>query len=755
MGYRLGVDLGTTYTAAALHRDGRVEVVALGDRSTVMPSVAFVRDDGEVLVGEAANRRAVTEPERVAREFKRRLGDPTPLMVGGAPYPAEVLTSRLLRAVLDEVSAREGTPPDGLALTHPANWGAYKLDFFRQTVEHAEVGCPVTYLSEPEAAALHYAAGERVPDGAVVAVYDLGGGTFDAAVLRRVGGVDGSPAAGGSAAGGGSAASAAGFTVAGRPEGIERLGGADFDAAVYAHVDQALGGTLSALDPDDPVAVQAAARLRLECVDAKEALSRDGDVAIPVVLPGTAALAHTVRLTRSELETMVRPGLVATLAALRRALAGAGVAAEDVHAVLLVGGSSRIPLVAQMVSAELGRPVAVDAHPKHVVAQGAAVAAARVGAAVVPVGPPAAPVVPDVPAVLAPAPPASAERASAEPASVAGAPPAPPPEPPPSPPARPRPRWLRPALAGAAAVLVLLAAFLATRPGGDGEAAEGEVPDPDVPEAPDPDVPDAPDAGDLPPASGTPPLGTDPDAQVLIDGCAGTVVDDCDRLYGTAPDSEAYAYARTCGNRLDQPEASGTCVLLFDVPPGESDGELQRYVDGCHEGAVDDCDRLYSQASGGPSYMYARTCGNRLEEPEVGGACVSRFDAVPANPEADMQRYIEGCAEGAVDDCDRLYYESSDPPSYQYARTCGNRLDRPETAGDCVLRFDAVPTEERREWQALIDGCAGDDVAACDRIYDESFGGPTYMWSRACGNRLDTPDAAGDCLTRFPPDDRS
>jgi hypothetical protein len=170
---------------------------------------------------------------------------------------------------------------------------------------------------------------------------------------------------------------------------------------------------------------------------------------------------------------------------------------------------------------------------------------------------------------------------------------------------------------------------------------------------------------------------------------------------------------------------------------------------------VDDCDRLYDEASGGPEYTYARTCGNRLDQPEASGSCGTLFDAVPANEDAAVQRYLDGCAEGAVDDCDRLYDESSDPPSYQYARTCGNRLDRPEASGDCVLRFDAVPTEERREWQALIDGCAGDDVAACDRIWDESFGGPTYLWARACGNRLDTPDAGGDCTTRFPADGSS
>src|SRR5687768_7058604 len=98
MAYQLGVDLGTTYSAAAIHRDGRVEIVSLGSRATAIPTVVYVGDDGSVLTGEQANRRAVTSPRRVAREFKRRLGDTTPILIGGTPYSAEQLTARVLRA---------------------------------------------------------------------------------------------------------------------------------------------------------------------------------------------------------------------------------------------------------------------------------------------------------------------------------------------------------------------------------------------------------------------------------------------------------------------------------------------------------------------------------------------------------------------------------------------------------------------------------------------------------------------------------
>ncbi|MEJ7845808.1 MAG: Hsp70 family protein, partial [Acidimicrobiales bacterium] len=356
--YQLGIDLGTTYTAAAVHRDGRVEVVGLSDRAMVIPSVLYLRDDGEVLAGDAANRRGLTDPARAAREFKRRLGDPTPILVGGAPYGAEVLTARLLRWVIDRVAAREGAYPDALAVTHPANWGGYKLDLLRQAVDHAGFGgYPVTLLTEPEAAAVHYASQQRVPPGAAVAVYDLGGGTFDAAVLRRT---------------------ESRFELLGRPQGIERLGGIDFDAAVLAHLDAALDGAVSALDSDDPDAIAATSRLRADVVDGKEALSSDIATLVPVRLPATTT---TVRLTRSELEDLLRPALYETIGALRRAIDSAGTTAAQLHAVLLVGGSSRIPLVAELLTADLGRPVVVDAHPKHGVAQGAAIAAAQAAGA--------------------------------------------------------------------------------------------------------------------------------------------------------------------------------------------------------------------------------------------------------------------------------------------------------------------------------------------------------------------------------------
>ncbi|MCP4223212.1 MAG: Hsp70 family protein [Actinomycetia bacterium] len=352
MSYQVGVDLGTTYTAAAVYRNGRASICSLGSRGATIPSVVLLREDGTFLTGEAAERRAATEPERVVREFKRRFGDSTPLIVAGSPYSAEALTARLLQAVVVQVSEREGGTPDRIVVTYPANWGDYKKDLLDQAMRLAGLDDEVVdSITEPEAAVLSYAAQERVEPGEVVAVYDLGGGTFDAAILRRT---------------------TSGFSILGRPEGIERLGGIDFDAAVFAHITNILGDAITELDPEDPAALAAVSRLRRDCVDAKEALSSDTDASIPVLLP----TAQTeVRITRHEFEALIRPSLVDSLEAMKRAVRSAELELDEVSRVLLVGGSSRIPVVSQLVASELRRPIAVDVHPKHTVAVGAAYAA--------------------------------------------------------------------------------------------------------------------------------------------------------------------------------------------------------------------------------------------------------------------------------------------------------------------------------------------------------------------------------------------
>ena len=183
-GYNLGVDLGTTFVAAAISRNAQPEMFTLGDRSVVSPSVVYLREDGTIVTAEAADRRASSSPDRVARGFKRRLGDPTPVMLGGQPHSVVQLLGALLRDVLARVTGTEGAPPDHVVLTHPANFGPFRRALFEEVP--LLVGLSHTrMITEPEAAAAYYASTRQLDEGEIVAVYDLGGGTFDVTILRK------------------------------------------------------------------------------------------------------------------------------------------------------------------------------------------------------------------------------------------------------------------------------------------------------------------------------------------------------------------------------------------------------------------------------------------------------------------------------------------------------------------------------------------------------------------------------------------
>jgi molecular chaperone DnaK (HSP70) len=347
VGYQLGVDLGTTHTVAAVLRQGHAEIVPLGSPSGALRSIVFVDEDDTVIVGDAADDRGFADPSRVARAFKRRLGDPTPVVLGGTPHSAEALMAALLGRVVELVAEREGGPPSMVTVCHPANWGAYRMDLLGEIIDLAGLE-DVRTLSDPEAAALFHDSTDEVAVGDVVAVYDLGGGTFDVAVARKVDRE---------------------FEMLGLREGIDRLGGLDFDEAVLAHISGAVGVGSDDFESDDPQTAAVVAQLRAECGALKEALSSEAEVSVPVFAPGTET---EVRITRADLEDLIRPALSQTVDALRRSLRSASVEPADLDAVLLVGGSTRIPLVARMVSEELGRPVEVVARPTDAVALGAA-----------------------------------------------------------------------------------------------------------------------------------------------------------------------------------------------------------------------------------------------------------------------------------------------------------------------------------------------------------------------------------------------
>jgi len=357
MSYVVGIDLGTTSTVAAVCRPGgTAQVVPLDGAAGAVPSAVYLGADGTFLVGEAAQRRELSDPGHVVRDLTRRVGDPTPLLVGRQPVSPDELAARFLVRVVDDVARRESGVAARVAVTHPAGWGPHRLGALHAALAEQGLGS-ATLIPEPVAAATGYAASARVEPGATVGVYDLGGGRCDATVLRR--GPDG-------------------FTVVGSPDSVERFGGADLDEVVLAHVREALGPAWEELDPTDPEVLTAVADLRRAAIAAKEALSHDTEVLIPVVLPGVRT---QVRLGRAEFEEMIRPALVETAESVRRALDRAGMSAADLAALVLVGGSSRIPLVPQLLSEEFGRDVTVAPDPVGVVAMGAALLAGGTGGA--------------------------------------------------------------------------------------------------------------------------------------------------------------------------------------------------------------------------------------------------------------------------------------------------------------------------------------------------------------------------------------
>ena len=343
-GYVLGIDIGTTFTAAAVGRDGRATVCTLGTRAQSIPTVVAASPDGQLVVGEAAERRATTDPGQVAREFKRRLGDTTPLVLAGHSYSPQALMAQVLRFVVREVTLAEDGPPAEVVLTHPAHFGPYKRELMQEVIRLADVD-NARLITEPEAAAIAYAQKATIEPGRTVAVYDLGGGTFDAALVRRT--------------------PAGGFELVGAADGIDRLGGIDFDQTLMELVIEGAGLSMDDLDQADPDELVA---LRTRCRDAKEALSVDQSVGVRV---GFGA-SRSVTVRRDEFAAAIKSRVLETVESMQRVIRSSGVESDNIDRVLLVGGSSRIPLVAELVRTRLSLPIAVDANPKYAICTGAA-----------------------------------------------------------------------------------------------------------------------------------------------------------------------------------------------------------------------------------------------------------------------------------------------------------------------------------------------------------------------------------------------
>ncbi|MCH7232909.1 Hsp70 family protein [Glycomyces sp. L485] len=362
--YLLSVDLGTSHTVAVVvWPDGRTRPL-LFDGSPVMPSAVFLDEAGTIHVGRDAERLGPTAPERFEPNPKQRIGDGTMLLGDREIQVASAFSAILTRVARQCVEAIGGLPRT--VLTCPAAWGEQRRAVLHDAAARAGYA-PVQIVTEPVAAAHYYTnrLSHPIDPGRALAVFDFGGGTLDIAVVERR--PDGS------------------FGVL-ADGGLPDLGGLDFDAALVAHI----GETVAQRDPDlwkrleQPRSATELRNRRTLWNDvrgAKEMLSRSS--VAPVAVPGMEQALH---LTRGELDQLARPLLSRAVGETQRVVGLSGRRSEDLAGLFLVGGSSRMPLVAKVLHEQLGiAPTALE-QPELPVSEGAAVAAA--GSA--PVTPPAA-----------------------------------------------------------------------------------------------------------------------------------------------------------------------------------------------------------------------------------------------------------------------------------------------------------------------------------------------------------------------------
>lgn len=350
----LAIDFGTTNTCAAVVTDGGAVPVGFGPSQLArMPSGVLLRPDGGLLVGFEAERQAALHPERYDSSPKRSVGQATLLLGDREVAVVEAVAAVLAAAAAEARRQRGGAPPAKVALTFPARWGTTRQAVLRDAATRAGLG-DVDLVPEPEAAAAYFAKHDRIPVGRPIAVYDLGGGTLDTAVLT---------------------ATPSGFQVIGRPGGIDPLGGDDFDEGLLAltleRATARVPGASALITPDDVEWRSRRAALRTEVRRAKEDLSTS-DVT-ELVLPG---LASTAELSRADLREVAGEDVDASVIEFLRTVELAGVALAHLAGIYLAGGSSRLPLVRESLSRRLPpethRAVRTLNDPKAATAQGAA-----------------------------------------------------------------------------------------------------------------------------------------------------------------------------------------------------------------------------------------------------------------------------------------------------------------------------------------------------------------------------------------------
>ncbi|WJK38301.1 Hsp70 family protein [Solwaraspora sp. WMMA2056] len=362
---RVGIDFGTSSTVAVLASPHREPRPLLFDGSPLLPSAVCLDPTGRVLVGRDAYHTAMSMPEAFEPYPKQRVDDESVLLGG-----TEVAVSRLYRAVLERVVAearhavgQAAGGPMEVVLTCPVAWGQH-----RRATLLAAAPAGARLVDEPVAAAHHFGelAGVDITEGRTAVVYDLGAGTFDAALVRRT---------------------ATGFDVV-AAEGVADCGGLDIDAAIVRHLTAAVGDSdvWQRLDRPATATDRRARRQLWENVRAgKEMLSRT--VTTQIHLP---LLELDVPLGRETLDELAAPVIGRTVETVGRLLRDAGVDVTDLAAILLAGGASRMPVVSTALHRAFGIVASTVDQPELAVAEGSLrVPVDRPASAVAPQPPPA------------------------------------------------------------------------------------------------------------------------------------------------------------------------------------------------------------------------------------------------------------------------------------------------------------------------------------------------------------------------------
>ena len=350
----IGIDLGTTNSVVAVMEGGEPVVISNAEGSRLTPSVVGFSKNGERLVGQLAKRQAVSNPDRTVVSIKRHMGEGNyKVNIDGKSYTPQEISAMILQKLKTDAEAYLGETVTDAVITCPA----YFTDSQRQATKDAGkiAGLEVKrIINEPTAAALAYGMDKSKGDSKI-AVYDLGGGTFDVSIIE-IADVDGEMQ----------------FEVL-STNGDTFLGGEDFDMRMIDYLADEFRKTSGIDLKGDPLAMQ---RLKDAAEKAKIELStsQQTDVNLPYITADATGPKHlNIKVTRAKLEALVDDLIERTIAPCKIALKDAGLSASQINDVILVGGQTRMPKVQEAVKNFFGKEPRRDVNPDEAVAVGAAI----------------------------------------------------------------------------------------------------------------------------------------------------------------------------------------------------------------------------------------------------------------------------------------------------------------------------------------------------------------------------------------------